>query len=124
MNLVVPLKISLLMQIASFQDGGKSLSKRLKTLLKKLERKCYGRHPPPHCDFRWKAVDAVLPATDGKSHSLLDCARKNRLVVVFICNHCPYVVAVIDRIVRDAKDLHSRGIGFVAISSNDVAAYP
>jgi hypothetical protein len=46
------------------------------------------------------------------------------MVVAFICNHCPYVKAVIDRIVRDAGDLADIGVGFVAISSNDVSAYP
>ncbi len=79
---------------------------------------------PPVCDFGWKAVDAQVPGTDGNTHSILDSAGENGLVVVFICNHCPYVVAVIERIVRDAKDLKDHGIGFVAISSNDVEAYP
>jgi AhpC/TSA family len=44
--------------------------------------------------------------------------------VMFICNHCPYVQAVLDRIVRDARELQAAGIGVVAISSNDVTAYP
>jgi thiol-disulfide isomerase/thioredoxin len=43
---------------------------------------------------------------------------------MFICNHCPYVLAVIDRIIRDAKDLQALGVGVVAISSNDVVSYP
>ena len=79
---------------------------------------------PPVCDFGWKAIDARLPATDGKTYSLFDCAGENGLVVAFICNHCPYVLAVIDRIVRDAGDLKEKGIGFVAICSNDAATYP
>ena len=79
---------------------------------------------PPICDFGWKPADAQLPGTDGETHSILDQAGPNGLVVVFICNHCPYVVAVIDRIVRDARDLAELGVGFVAISSNDVSAYP
>ena len=79
---------------------------------------------PPICDFGWKPADAQLPGTDGKTHSILDQAGPNGLVVVFICNHCPYVVAVIDRIVREANALRELGIGFVAISSNDVEAYP
>jgi peroxiredoxin len=79
---------------------------------------------PPVCDFGWPAVDATLPGVDGKDHSIFGEARQNGLVVVFICNHCPYVKAVIQRIVRDAKDLQGEGIGFVAISSNDAEAYP
>ena len=79
---------------------------------------------PPICDFGWKPADAQLPGTDGKTHSILDQAGPSGLVVVFICNHCPYVVAVIDRIVREAGALRELGIGFVALSSNDVEAYP
>lgn len=79
---------------------------------------------PPVCEFGWPAVDAVLPGTDGKDHRIFDCAGPKGLVVAFICNHCPYVKAVIDRIVRDARDLAPQGIGFVAINSNDTHAYP
>ena len=79
---------------------------------------------PPICDFGWKPADAELPGTDGKTHSILAQAGPNGLVVVFICNHCPYVVAVIERIVREANDLKKLGIGFVAVSSNDVETYP
>jgi len=79
---------------------------------------------PPVCDFDWRAVDATLPGIDGKTHRLFDLAGPNGLVVAFICNHCPYVKAVIARIVRDAADLEVQGIGFVAISSNDAATYP
>lgn len=78
---------------------------------------------PPICDFGWKAIDASLPGTDGKQHSIFENAGPNGLLVAFICNHCPYVVAVIDRIVRDAEALKQQGIGFVAISSNDVEVY-
>ena len=79
---------------------------------------------PPVCDFGWKAIDARLPATDGKEYSIFERAGPNGLVVAFICNHCPYVKAVIDRFVRDARELEPLGIGFVAINSNDAAAYP
>lgn len=79
---------------------------------------------PPVCDFGWQAVDAVLPGVDGKRHSLFDQASLNGLVIAFICNHCPYVKAVIQRIVRDANDLTAEGVGFVAISSNDAGNYP
>jgi peroxiredoxin len=79
---------------------------------------------PPVCDFGWPAVDATLPGVDGKMHSIFDQAGPNGLVVAFICNHCPYVKAVIGRIVRDAEDLKAEGIGFVAVNSNDAEAYP
>ncbi len=79
---------------------------------------------PPICDFGWKAPDFSLPGTDGKTYTLGDVAGPNGTLVMFICNHCPYVMAVIDRLVRDAKDLQELGIGIVAISANDVENYP
>ncbi len=69
------------------------------------------------------APDFQLPATDGKTYALADIAGRNGTVVVFICNHCPYVKAVIGRLVADAKLLLGEGIGFAAISSNDADAY-
>ncbi|WP_421724028.1 thioredoxin family protein [Bauldia sp.] len=71
-----------------------------------------------------KASDFTLPATDGRSYRLADVAGENGTVVVFICNHCPFVKAVADRMVADAQALAAEGIGFAAISSNDVVAYP
>ncbi|MBO0765071.1 MAG: thioredoxin family protein [Hyphomicrobiaceae bacterium] len=65
-----------------------------------------------------------LPATDGKSYALNDIEGRQGTVIVFICNHCPYVKAVIDRLVRDAKALMAEDIGFAAICSNDAKAYP
>ena len=79
---------------------------------------------PPVCDFDWLARDAELPGVHGKTHTIVECRGENGLLVAFICNHCPYVKAVIDRLVRDARDLAAIGIGTVAISSNDVEAYP
>ena len=78
----------------------------------------------PICDFGWKAPSFTLPATDGKTYSLEALRGKNGTLVMFICNHCPYVKAVIDRIVRDCDELRGLGIGAVAISSNDVVHYP
>jgi peroxiredoxin len=69
-------------------------------------------------------VDATLPGVDGKDYSIFGAAGPNGLVVAFICNHCPYVKAVIARIVRDAADLKAEGVGFVAVNSNDAASYP
>src|SRR6202011_3154659 len=71
-----------------------------------------------------KAPDFRLPATDGKTYAFADIAGEKGTVVVFICNHCPYVKAVIGRLVAEAKMLMGEGIGFVAISSNDAGAYP
>jgi peroxiredoxin len=65
-----------------------------------------------------------LPGTDGKTYSLAEVSGANGTVVVFICNHCPYVRAIVDRLVADAKTLANEGIGFVAISSNDVETFP
>jgi peroxiredoxin len=70
------------------------------------------------------APQFLLPATDGKTYSLADVAGEKGTVVVFICNHCPYVRAVIDRLVADARALMNEGFGFVAISSNDAASFP
>ena len=79
---------------------------------------------PPVCDFGWKAPDFTLPGTDGRDWSLQDIAGPNGTLIMFICNHCPYVQSVIDRIVRDAKALQALGIGVAAISSNDAETYP
>lgn len=79
---------------------------------------------PPVCDFGWQAPDFTLPATDGKSYGLRDVAGPNGTLVMFICNHCPYVLAVLDRILRDARDLAPLGIGVAAICSNDAATHP
>ena len=79
---------------------------------------------PPVCDFGWKAPDFHLPATDGQSYTLKDIAGEKGTLVMFICNHCPYVLAVLDRIARDASDLQALGIGVAAICSNDAATYP
>ncbi len=65
-----------------------------------------------------------LPGVDGRHHSLTELAGANGTVIVFICNHCPYVKAIIDRLVADATLLMAEGIGFAAISSNDVVTYP
>ena len=78
----------------------------------------------PICNFGWKAPPFSLPGVDGKTYSLAELKGKNGTLVIFICNHCPYVKAVIDRIVRDANELKSYGIDTVAISSNDANHYP
>jgi peroxiredoxin len=78
----------------------------------------------PVCDFGWKAPSFSLPATDGRIYSLDELRGARGTLVMFICNHCPYVQAILDRIVRDATDLAALGISSIAISANDVASYP
>ncbi|MDI6748722.1 MAG: thioredoxin family protein [Pseudomonadota bacterium] len=80
--------------------------------------------PTPVCDFGWKAVDFDLPGVDGRRYTLDAVRGPNGLLVMFICNHCPYVKAVIDRIVRDTQELKHYGIGSIAIMSNDPSDYP
>jgi peroxiredoxin len=70
------------------------------------------------------APDFDLPGVCGQRWTRGAALGPNGLLVMFICNHCPYVQAVLDRIVRDARDLQALGIGVVAICSNDAAAYP
>lgn len=77
----------------------------------------------PICEFGTPAVDFSLPGVDGKTWTLSDCRGENGTLVMFICNHCPYVKAVRDRLVRDAKDLQALGVNSVAIMSNDPADY-
>ena len=79
---------------------------------------------PPVCDFGWKAPDFNLPGVDGKHWSLADVQGKNGTLVMFICNHCPYVKAIRPRLIRDLKELQAFGINAIAISSNDVVNYP
>lgn len=79
---------------------------------------------PSDIVFDIPAGDFSLPATDGRTYALDDVAGEKGTVIVFICNHCPYVIAVIDRLVADARTLLGEGFGFAAISSNDVVTYP
>ncbi|MDN5753326.1 MAG: thioredoxin family protein [Nitrosospira sp.] len=78
----------------------------------------------PVCNFGWKAVDFDLPGVDGKRYNLASVQGENGLLAMFICNHCPYVKAIRDRIVRDVSELRQHGIGAIAIMSNDPADYP
>ena len=78
----------------------------------------------PLCDFGWHPPGFILPSVDGRRYSLSDAAGPNGTLVMFICNHCPYVKAVIDRIVRDVFQLKALGIGSIAINSNDADSHP
>lgn len=78
----------------------------------------------PVCDFGKPAHQFKLTGTDGNQWSLGDCMGENGTLVMFICNHCPYVKAVMDRLVRDTDELLDFGIKSVAIMSNDPTDYP
>ena len=75
------------------------------------------------CDFGWKARDFALKGIDGKTYALADVRGPNGTLIVFICNHCPYVKASIGRIVAEAKALREIGIGTIAIMPNDTETY-
>ena len=77
----------------------------------------------PICDYNWQAPDFRLPGVDGRDWSLQDCMGPKGLLVMFICNHCPYVKAIRERIVRDCRELIQHGINSVAIMSNDPTQY-
>jgi peroxiredoxin len=79
---------------------------------------------PPICDFDRPAPDFALRGVDGRTWTRDQCAGERGLLVMFICNHCPYVKAVRERIVRDARELAEHGVGSVAIMSNDPTNYP
>jgi peroxiredoxin len=80
--------------------------------------------PSRICNFGWRARDFALQGVDGKTHSLADVRGTNGMLITFICNHCPYVRAIIGRLVAEANALREIGIGMVAIMSNDTDAYP
>ena len=78
----------------------------------------------PICDFGWKAPDFTLPDTNNRLHELNSLIGVNGLLIAFICNHCPYVKAIIDRLVSDTNALQQRGINTVAIMPDDYHSYP
>jgi peroxiredoxin len=82
------------------------------------------RTETPVCDFGAPAPDFSLTGVDGNTWSLEDCRGPNGLLIMFICNHCPYVKAVNHKLVRDAHDLEKLGIQSVAIMPNDTEYYP
>ena len=78
---------------------------------------------PPLCDFGWKALDFDLLGVDGVRYNLANARGENGLLVMFICNHCPYVKSIRERLVRDTHELKLQGINSIAIMSNDPAEY-
>jgi len=82
------------------------------------------RTETPVCEFGRPAPAFSLPDTDGRRWGLTELRGENGLLAMFICNHCPYVQAVRDRILRDARELRALGVNSVAIMSNDPSEYP
>jgi len=78
----------------------------------------------PVCEFGSKAPDFNLPGTDGTNWTLEDCRGEHGVLIMFICNHCPYVKAIRDRLVTDTRQLLKHGIKSVAIMPNDPQDYP
>ena len=78
----------------------------------------------PVCDFGTPAPDFRLPGVDGRDWSLGQCLGPKGLLVMFICNHCPYVKAINEKLVRDTAELKALGVNSVAIMSNDPSDYP
>ena len=78
----------------------------------------------PVCDFGKKAEDFKLKSIDNKLISLKDIKGKKATLIMFICNHCPYVKAIIKDLAKDCNDLRNDGITAVAIMSNDTKNYP
>lgn len=78
----------------------------------------------PICDFGAAASPFDLPGVDGRNWSLEQCAGPKGLLVMFICNHCPYVKAINQKLVRDTAELRALGVNSVAIMSNDPSDYP
>lgn len=79
---------------------------------------------PPVCDFGWQAPDFNLKNVDGTTLSKDLLMGKNGLLVMFICNHCPYVKAILPRLIADVRELKMLGVNTVAIMSNDPTDYP
>jgi peroxiredoxin len=78
----------------------------------------------PVCNFGEAARDFTLADCDGRTWSLADCRGERGTLVMFICNHCPYVKAIRERLLVDVRDLQAHGIKAVAIMPNDYRAYP
>lgn len=79
---------------------------------------------PPICDFGWKAPDFNLLGVDGEIYTLADIKGANGTLIIFMCNHCPYVLAILERLILDVVALQAQGINVVAINSNDPTQYP
>jgi peroxiredoxin len=79
---------------------------------------------PPACNFGWKAPEFNLPDVNGKLVNMQESMGPKGLLVMFICNHCPYVKAILPRLIKDVEELKTLGVNTVAIMSNDPSDYP
>ncbi len=80
--------------------------------------------PQPVCDFGAKAIDFDLRGVDGRRYTLASVRGENGTLVTFICNHCPYVKAILERLVRDTAELATHGVSAIGIMPNDTEGYP
>ena len=78
----------------------------------------------PVCEFGWKAQNFSLQSTSNEIVELNKARGQNGTLIMFICNHCPYVVSALDEIIFEAKELNKNDIAVIAISSNDVSTHP
>jgi peroxiredoxin len=78
----------------------------------------------PLCNFGWPAAPFNLLGVDGRRHTLESARGPHGLLVMFICNHCPYVKAILPRLLLDTRELAELGVGSIAIMANDPTDYP
>ncbi len=78
----------------------------------------------PECDFNTKAQDFELKNTDGKFYKLDELVGDKATLIMFICNHCPYVKSILEQLVVEASVLQKKGVACIAINSNDSSQYP
>jgi peroxiredoxin len=78
----------------------------------------------PGPELGWQAVDFTLEDPDGVAYAMSEQMGENGILIAFICNHCPYVKAIVDRLAADARVLQSEGFGVLAVMPNDYGAYP
>ena len=78
----------------------------------------------PECDFNTKAHDFELKNTDGKFYKLRELVGDKATLIMFICNHCPYVKSILEQLVVEASVLQKKGVACIAINSNDSSKYP
>ena len=76
------------------------------------------------CNFNWKPEDFSLKDLNNNTLNFYNCFGEKGLLVMFICNHCPYVIAIVERLSKEAKEMSKLSINTIAIMSNDVMQYP
>ena len=78
----------------------------------------------PECDYNMQASNFELKGVDQNLHSLQSCRGPKATLIMFICNHCPYVQSILEQLVVEVSVLQKKGVGCVAINSNDFDTYP